>query len=223
MHINGALNSVCVSCAHSIQTVHGVTQLAVMCPLLAAGKVSVGYIYSSRSQDPTGQCGLQLAGVWVTRSLKYKLRESLQWHWDELTRCTFLFSLPKTLLAPNRVFALMPLADARALLRRGELDVLHILHYKYHCDIYCTRQDSGAKGSYILLSLFVGAVQSPMSCIVEIMWNDMGKQEKTKWSEWHQNQKWESTSYKLTDLMARFRLKVEFKQTADSTWLYFYF
>lgn len=100
-------------------------------------------IYSSQSRGPTGQCGLQLAGVWVTRGLKCKLIESVQWHRDELTRCTFLFSLPKTPLRPLRwskkVFALMLLADACALLWRGELDILHILRYKYPCDVYCTR------------------------------------------------------------------------------------
>lgn len=71
-------------------------QLAVWCALLAVVKVSIRYIYSSQSRGPTGQRGLQLAGVWVTRGLKCKLIESVQWHRDELTRCTFLFSLPKT-------------------------------------------------------------------------------------------------------------------------------
>lgn len=55
----------------------------------------------------------------------------------------------------------MPLADACALLRSGELDILHILHYKYPSDVYCTRWGSGAKllGSHlILLSLFIVVV-----------------------------------------------------------------
>lgn len=62
----------------------------------------------------------------------------------------------------KRVFALMPLADACALLRRGELDILHILRYKYPCDVYCTRRGSGAKalGSHLmLLSLFIVVVK----------------------------------------------------------------
>lgn len=59
-------------------------------------------------------------------------------------------------------FALMPLADACALLRRGELDILHILRYKYPGDVYCTHKGSGAKllGSHlILLSLFIVVVR----------------------------------------------------------------
>lgn len=49
-----------------------------------------------------GLHGLQLAGVCVTRGLKSKLIESAQWPTDELTRCTFLFSLPKAPLIPLR-------------------------------------------------------------------------------------------------------------------------
>lgn len=98
-----------------------------------------------------GLHGLQLAGVCVTRGLKSKLIESAQWPTDELTRCTFLFSLPKAPLIPlrARVFALMLLADASVLLRRGELHILHILCYKYPCDVYCTHQGSGAKTAWI--------------------------------------------------------------------------
>lgn len=88
-------------------------------------------------------------------------------------------------------FALMPLADARALLRRGELDILHILRYKYPRDIYCTRKGSGAKalGSYsILLSLFIVVVKSLLRWTAEIMWElkvrrDFRCFEKMQWKQ----------------------------------------
>jgi len=65
-------------------------QVAVQCALFAVVKVSDGYVYIVLG------LGQQLAGVWVTRGLKCRLIESAQWHRDELTQHTFLFSLLET-------------------------------------------------------------------------------------------------------------------------------
>lgn len=39
----------------------------------------------------------------------------------------------------------MRLADACVLLQSGELDILHLLCYKYPLDVYYTQKASGAK------------------------------------------------------------------------------
>lgn len=103
-----------------------------------------------------------------------------------------IFTSPKTLLTPSQTeqkgfFALMPLADACALLRRRELDILHILCYKYPRDIYCTRKGSGAKalGSYsILLSLFIVVVKSLLRWTAEIMWEPKVRRDFSALKRW---------------------------------------
>lgn len=40
---------------------------------------------------------------------------------------------------------LMGLADACVLLQSGELDILHLVCYKYPLDVYYTQKASGAK------------------------------------------------------------------------------
>ena len=51
----------------------------------------------------------------------------------------------------------MRLADACVLLWSGELDILHILRYKYCCDIYYTLKGSGAK-ALGLLNVFLRCI-----------------------------------------------------------------
>lgn len=45
----------------------------------------------------------------------------------------------------KRRASLMWLADAYALLQSGDLDILHILRYKYPPDVYYSHKASGAK------------------------------------------------------------------------------
>ncbi len=45
----------------------------------------------------------------------------------------------------KREAGLMRLADACALLQSGDLDILHILRYKYPPDVYYSHKTSGAK------------------------------------------------------------------------------
>lgn len=92
---------------------------------------------------------------------------------DAMHFSIFTSQTPPQLEWSKRVFALMPLADACALLRRGELNILHILRYKYLCDVYCTRWGSGAKalGSYsILLSLVIVVVKGFCHCRAGLLW-----------------------------------------------------